>query len=299
MSKELYKIGLIGVGRMGKNYISTINKMEDIEITHLCTTKPENAKLVSNHVKITGNYQDLFYDKTIDGVIIATPPSTHMDIMRNCVNTALPFMVEKPMALSTKDCVLINEMVLKFNLGCMVDYTQLYNPAFIELQRLYKGRKIETIETKVCAFGPFRKDVSMLWDWAPHDIAMILSLLKDFPTKINASYEKDEEHDNSGKLTIELTFKNTKAKIFIDNTSDVKYRSLIAKAGFSTMTIFGGELYETRDDKISSFPLSKELPLKKAVEEFIAAIDTGEAVGVNTSIDVSRIIEKCEKILNK
>lgn len=299
MSEQPYRLGLIGCGRFGKNYISTINKMDDVEIRYLATTKSENAKLVNNPVKVVANYTDIFFDKTINGVIIATPPETHFDIIKDCTATLMPFMVEKPMCTSLANTIKVQEAVSKTKVPCLVDYTQLFNPAFVELCKLFKNRKLTSVESKTNSFGPFRKDISMLWDWAPHDISMILTLVKEYPKKIDAFYDKNDNYDNSGVITIDLEFKGLKTSISIDNTANKKYRSFVATAGFSTMTMFGGELYESRDDKITQIHVSKEMPLKKAVEEFLLCIETGSQEGVNLSVDVAKILEKCASIIDK
>ena len=53
--KKIFNIGIIGVGRFGKNYLRTFNGLDNVKVTWICATK-ENTKC------------DTFFDKTMDGL---------------------------------------------------------------------------------------------------------------------------------------------------------------------------------------------------------------------------------------
>ena len=73
----------------------------------------------------------------------------------------------------------------------IVDYIHLYHPSFLKLisysKHLGKPFSINTISGNK---GPFRDDIRALWDWAPHDIAMCIKLLNEFPKVNKAKYLK-------------------------------------------------------------------------------------------------------------
>lgn len=297
--EKIYKFALIGVGRWGKNYIKTIEQMSGVQITHLCTRNPENAKLIKkNKVKVVKNYMELCSDRFLDGVIVATPPHTHHEIVCSVAHSLLPVMVEKPLSLSLEEAISTANFLKEAKVPVLVDHTQLFNPAYEELVTSFKNDQIKTIDAKVCSFGPFRKDVSMLWDWAPHDISMVINLMKGKPAKVKASLVEHENYDNSGQLLITLKYKNTDINIKIDNLSGSKYRSFRASSNSKTITLFGEELYETRGDWIRTVQLTNEKPLQRAIMAFVDAIETNSMIGLDLAVDVAAVIEKCQKSID-
>lgn len=298
MSDKNYKFGIIGCGRFGKNFIKTINEMDGVQITHMVTSKPENAKLVNNKVKIVSSCLEMCA-QAVDGVIVATPPETHGTLMQECAYNLIPVLCEKPMCMDLKEAMALRDYMKVGKIPCLIDHTQLWNPAFMELTERFRNDKVKKIETKVCSYGPFRKDVPMLWDWAPHDLSMCLSLLKEMPTKIKASLVPHENYDNSGELNIELVFKHTTANIKINNLSSCKYRTFIGTSPFMTLTMFGEELFQTRGQDITQLTVSNERPLFNVVNAFIHAIERGSYEGLDLAVDVIKIIEKCQKSIEK
>lgn len=295
MSEKIYKFGLCGVGRFGKNYVKTIEAMEGVEISHICTSKPENVKLFSKKPRVSTDYKILCSDFALDGILICTPPSTHMDIMFECIHNLKPFLVEKPMTMSLIDAKAIRDTVKYARLPCMVDHTHLYSAAWEEMNYRMKKEKILSVNSKVHAFGPFRQDVPMLWDWAPHDIAMCIEFMKQMPVRVQASYIRNENYDNSGEINIALYFKSLTANIIINNASDKKYRAFVTSSDYLTFSIFCDELFETRSGKCTQQKLPLETPLKRLIDNFIVAIETQNNDSMDLGVNVVNIIEKCRK----
>lgn len=298
MSKT-YKLGLCGVGRFGKNYIKTIEGMEDAEIVAISTSNPENAKLFNHKVIVFDHFSKLAQCGALHGVIIATPPNTHYQIMKNCVDNVLPFLVEKPMCGNINETLAASYLIKSSRIACMVGHTQLQNPAYRELVTMYDYDKAKTVLSQVCSVGPFRKDVSMLWDWLPHDFSMLLTLMREFPDKLKASYVKHENYDNSGEVEVELHWKKTKATIKLNNLATKKYRVFQVDSAVKRVTMFDNELFETRDNKIRQIHVKKEMPLRVQVENFILAMETNTQIGVDLAVKIAKLIEFCEKSIEQ
>ena len=86
---------------------------------------------------------------------------------------------------------------------------------------------IRTISAHAGAWGPFRDDVSVLWDWAPHDVAMCLDLVGRMPNRIEAkSQERRVLPDGLGEtVSMSMEFEgDVRADIMISNMLDNKER---------------------------------------------------------------------------
>ena len=78
---------------------------------------------------------------------------------------------------------MLNMQQYLFNLALInrvnvkVNHVYLYHPMYRFLKEIVKDKnKINSIYSFSGDNGPFRKDISPLWDWGPHDIAMCLDI---------------------------------------------------------------------------------------------------------------------------
>lgn len=292
-------MGLIACGRWGKNYVSTVNAMENVEITHVVTTHPENAKLFKNKVRVLKNYRELCTINGLDGAFLAAPSSFHNEIAQECLYGLLPIMIEKPMCIGYEQTLTLSKSIRGAKIPCLVNHTQLFNPAYQEICSLFKAGRPKKIISKFCTHGPFRPDCPMLWDYGVQDVSMILNLLKENPLEVNATLDAHKNYPNSGELVIDLRFKSTEAHIVINNIATKKYRSFITETGWNQMSMFDEELYEIRESGINRVHVPTEKPLARAIQAFIAAIEANEYVGVDLAVDVARVLERCQESINK
>ena len=125
----------------------------------------------------------------VDAVVIATPPSTHFDLATSALREGKHVLVEKPLAMSTEESVLLCEEARSAECLLMVGHTFLHNPAVKELQRRIVGGELGTIyylHSVRLNLGLYRIDVNVVWDLAPHDITIMNYLLQSLPTSVSA-----------------------------------------------------------------------------------------------------------------
>ena len=75
MGNTKIKVGLIGLGRMGKFYLEEMQKSGRWEIAYICDTNPktrERAKILSPESQIVDNEQVIFEDKSVQVVGLFT-----------------------------------------------------------------------------------------------------------------------------------------------------------------------------------------------------------------------------------
>ena len=94
-------LALIGKGKWGSKYLEVVEKIPD------CIIK---------YVK-TRDYKDLHNYSDIDGIIIATPDSTHARIIEEFPSKYL--LVEKPLTTSLKEARKIKKAYDAFVLQCL------------------------------------------------------------------------------------------------------------------------------------------------------------------------------------
>jgi len=160
----LIKAGLIGCGRIGmKKHIEAAIKNSDImELAAVCDVVREKAENAADLVekaglkrpKVFSDYNELLKE-SLDFVAVATESGKHYDIVMDALSAKKHVLVEKPMALSTKDAKEMCESAEKNNLKLGVCFQNRFNPPIQELRK-----KIES-----GAFGRiFHAHVAVRWN---------------------------------------------------------------------------------------------------------------------------------------
>lgn len=257
-------IGLIGRGPWGQRYSETFAKyFPGVEL----------------QVAGKNDWENLL-DKKIGGVIICTPPTTHVDLAVKFLEKEIPTIIEKPLALSSEE---IKKLEPFNKIPILVNYIHLFSSAFKRLKNNLAAQPISDIKSVGCNFGPFR-NYSSLWDYGPHDIAMSLYLSKKLPKSVTAFETK---YEYGSIFDIDLDFGTFNSNIKVGNGSQRKIRTLEIKAGGIKQIYNDAWLPETDDP-----------PLKNMLDFFNGLINEkccATDVGLDLSIQVTKILEACEK----
>lgn len=172
MNKFNIKTGVIGTGSMGKNHVRILNEISDlVAISDLNSSEGGN---------IASSYGVDFYDDFIrmlpklDAVSIATPTSTHSEIVSICANAGVHVLVEKPIAGNLLEAESMIEVCKKNNVTLAVGHIERFNPVIdIAKKKILNGDwgQIITLSSRRVSNFPQRiSDVGVLFDLAIHDI---------------------------------------------------------------------------------------------------------------------------------
>ena len=185
------RIGVIGYGYWGPNLVRNFVEIpgaEMIAVSDLRIERLAQAKSIYPSLQTTTNYFDLF-DMDLDAVVVATPPTTHHNIARDCLEHGLNVLVEKPLTLTSDDALALCNQAKASSLTLMVGHTFEYNAAVHALRKLMSDGdigEVHYIDTARLNLGLFQRGLNVLWDLAPHDISILLHLLQQPPVSVSA-----------------------------------------------------------------------------------------------------------------
>lgn len=181
-------IGIIGAGRWASNILRTLQDFPNVNVAWVARTSGQPFDMLPVDAQLVTDWRFALSNKErVDAVISAVPPKFHREIAEAVAKIGLPLWLEKPLALSIEDAVAIRRAFTGSQDHLFVDHTYLFNPAFRHLQDLIKtAGHIESIETLAGNWGPFRKDAGVFWDWAPHDVSMVLAIKAQMPAQFDA-----------------------------------------------------------------------------------------------------------------
>ena len=182
------RLGLIGAGRWGRNYIRTLTGLEGVRLAGVASRNPETARMVPAGCAVSADWRSLLSKKEIDGVIIAAPAPRHAEMARAAIEAGLPALVEKPLTLDLAEAIALRDVAVSRAGFFMVGHTHLFHPAYRALKAMAPDHgPIRAIRGEAGNYGPYRRDTPVLWDWGPHDVALCLDLLGAMPEQVRAN----------------------------------------------------------------------------------------------------------------
>ena len=308
------KFGLVGAGKWGQNFIKSIEKSKNFELSAVSSKNLNIKNIVKPNCFICDNWRKLLNLDLLHGVIIATPPNTHFLIAKQFIKKGIPTLIEKPLTLSLKEAQDLLDLVNKYNNQriVFVDHIYLYDSYFNKLKKRAKiSGKINKINSIGGSNGPVRKDVRPLWDWAPHDLAMCLDIVGEFPISINAELIREEKLKIGSKelIKIELIFpEEIHARLLIGNYMKKKNRlfevelknSLLVYEPLSECSFKEYSKINRKFHYSNNNLKNDQLPLDNLLSNFADAIlnSKSNTASLELGKDVVKIIENIEEKLN-
>lgn len=177
----LPRVAVVGCGNWGKNLVRNFAQLG--ALTAVCDTNKtrlENVRKEYSNLKITEDFQLLLDDPDICAIVVATPSDTHFELARRALLANKHVYVEKPLARDINHARELDALANERNLVLMVGHLLLYHPAVNCLKELIASGELGEllfIRSDRMNFNTSRRDWSVLWDLAPHDISMMSYLL--------------------------------------------------------------------------------------------------------------------------
>ncbi len=234
----MLKVGVIGYGYWGPNLVRNFNGLANAEVLMVCdpSLQAQNkVKLAYPHIDVVSDAKALISSSKIDAVAIATPVSTHFELVKNALEEGKHVFVEKPFTETVAQGEELVELAEKKKLTLVVDHTYLFTGAVKKMKQLIdEGAlgKIYYFDSMRVNLGLFQHDVNVIWDLAPHDLSIMDYLLKNNPIGISANGIAHFGNDLHNIAYITVYFQdNLIAHFNVNWLSPVKVRS----------TLIGGE----------------------------------------------------------
>jgi len=190
---DLIRAGVIGTGYWGPNIIRNLADMRDAQLYAVCDRIPERLEHVQRRypsAKTFTDYHQMLKDPALDAVAIATPVSTHYAIAKEALEAGKHVFVEKPLTDSTKRARVLTQLAKKKKRVLMVDHVFLYSAPVRKMKEVIDSGQIGDIyyfDSVRVNLGLFQKDVNVIWDLAPHDLAIMDYLIGARPLSVSAT----------------------------------------------------------------------------------------------------------------
>ena len=120
----MLKVAIVGCGKIADSHASQIGRIKGCEIVAVCDQEPLMARQLSDRFPVKRCFSDLgelLSETAPDVVHITTPPASHFDIAKACLEHGSHVYVEKPFTVNAEQAqilvALANDRQLKLTVG--------------------------------------------------------------------------------------------------------------------------------------------------------------------------------------
>jgi predicted dehydrogenase len=182
----MLKIGIFGVGHLGKFHINNWQEIKDVELVGFYDPEDETARLVTEKYQLPRfNDAERLID-VVDVIDVVAPTTFHYELCKLAIRKGKHVFVEKPLANTMDEARELVKLVKESNVKLQVGHVERFNPAFLAVSQQDLHPMFIEVH-RLAQFNPRGTEVSVILDLMIHDIDIILSIVKSDVKMISAS----------------------------------------------------------------------------------------------------------------
>ena len=321
-------VAVVGLGYWGPNRLRALSELGDVRVSHICESDPERLKRFSDRypdARASTSIDDVLADTGVEAVVIATPVFTHHELTTLCLEAGKHVFVEKPLAASSEEARDLLGIAERRDRVLMCGHTFLYSPAVRVVKGLLDRGELgdlHFISSNRVNLGPYRSDVSVIFDLGPHDFSILRYWLDEMPASVSAVGRDVISEGVSDVAFVDLTYPDgllahvelswlapsklrrtvivgsEKMLVYEDGSAE-PVRLFDSGIEYRDPETYGEYQLSYRTGEIVSLRVEPKEPIVAELEDFIASLRTGSqpVSGAGTAIDVIRLVEAAEASL--
>ena len=283
------RVAVVGVGHLGQHHARLLAAMPDVELVAVVDTRLERAR------EIAGKFGGAAFGSAaeiagrVDAVSIASPTVAHVEIALPFVEAGVPVLIEKPIAASLDEIDRLLEAAAARGTIVATGHTERFNPAVVAAQPLI----VEPRFVEVHRLGTFPErslDIDVIFDLMIHDLDLLLALVPSEVVSIEAV--------GVNVLTPRVDIANARIRFasgcIANLTASRISRDRVRKARFFQRSSYVSIDFAAQEVEVyrlvpqegrpgiqgGRLDVVNEEPLKRELEDFVAAVRDGRPAGV-------------------
>jgi len=183
---ESLKVGVIGVGYLGRFHAQKYAGLPETELTGVADVNRERAQQVAQELNTRAytDYRELL--PQVRAVSVAVPTSAHFAVVRDALAAGCQVLVEKPLVVTVAEADELVALARQRGRLLMVGHLERFNSAMEELKlRVTRPRFIES--HRLGFFKERGTDVDVVLDLMIHDLDHVLNLVPSPVSEIRAA----------------------------------------------------------------------------------------------------------------
>jgi len=135
-------VALFGAGRIGRIHATNLAALRGVKLKTISDPVPSAASELAAALgaEVAPSIDAVFADASIDAVLIASPTTTHSDLITRAAQAGKHIFCEKPVDLSVARAQACAQAVAAAGVACMIGFQRRFDPSFNEAKtRLARG----------------------------------------------------------------------------------------------------------------------------------------------------------------
>lgn len=295
------KIGIIGLGVMGKNHLRVLSQIAGVDITALCDPATEG----DFGIPLYRSVDEMLDKATLDAAIVAVPTPLHEKVALRLIDAKIHMLMEKPIGSSGKEGLNLMNNADDRGIKLAIGHIERFNPVVQTLKKEMMGKEVYSISiTRVGPFPPRIGDVGVLTDLSVHDIDLVRYVTQCEFQKMhifrsrkivnhsedNAEISFELENEIVGNITTNWLTPFKRRKI------EVACKEAYYEADLMSQELLEYSGYERNNSYVTRWCfVQKGEPLRRELEAFVHYLKTdemGELACAGDSIKTLEILEE-------
>ncbi len=332
----MLKVAVVGVGYWGPNLIRNVAQLPNASLECVCDHSQARLARIGDQypaVTLTPHLTEVLSDSRIDAMILATPAQTHAELGLRVLDAGKHLLVEKPLAMTTREAEALVEKAEAKDLVLLVGHTFEYNAAVRKVHEIIRSDEIGSVcylYSQRVNLGQVRNDCNALWSLAPHDVSIANYLIGESPEWVRATGYQFLGHGQEDVVFMDVGYPGNriahihvswldpnkirrttvvgkeKMIIYDDMSNDAKVKvydkgvsKVQAPSGALEAPPFGEFQFLTRTGDVWIPKIDFQEPLRVEVAHFVACVEGGERplTGGLNGLAVVKALEAAERSL--
>lgn len=273
---KMVSVALVGAGYWGRKLLPKFRAAPDCSVDVVCDLDAGLRREIENAfpgTPTTASYDDVLKNPDISAVVLVTPPATHFALGNKALEAGKHIWIEKPLALRVAEGKKLVETAQAKGSVLFVDHTFLYDRAIRMAHDLIASGEMGSIYhvfLQRLNLGRIKRDSNVWWNSAPHDVSILLYLLKGRPVSVALHGYRYLQNDveDLNMATVEMS----------DGASAFIYHNWLFPENTAKLTVIGSKKLLTYEGKFD----------KRAATLYEYA--TGERAGAGASQEMANTI---------
>jgi predicted dehydrogenase len=267
------RAAVVGLGHWGPVVLANLRVSADFEVVATCDRDPSRG---ADYLEAGG----MLEASAPEVVFVAVPVAAHRDVALEAIARGAHVFCEKPLAASAADAEDVIAAARRAGRRIFVNQMCAGTAAVHRIRALHDDGSLGTlvhVEAQRENLGRVQHDVDVVWDLAPHDLAILRYVLGRRVTSVEATGRREES-------VVRLAFEG-------GTTASLSF-SWVAQAKVRRMT-FVGTHSEVVNEEHEPDALARELAqVARALRGLRAHVATEDA-----ALETVRILEACRASL--
>lgn len=292
-------VALVGTGGWGKNCARVLSEMG--ALCAVCDVDAQRGKKFAKMYSVDHyeTVEEMIASAKFDAVHVATPTSTHFELVSRLLEAKKHVLVEKPITYRSDEGAKLAKLAERKKLVLTCGYIERFNPVVNQVKSHVRNKKygdLIMLEFHRENRSPLHiKDTGIIYDTAVHDIDTANWLFDEVPTMVFARAGRIN-HDHEDFASIMLGYKEDKLAVISANwitPKKIRTFGAVCTDAVITSDYISQQVKIESEEGTTTLENKKQEPLRLEIESFLGAVrgDNDLVVKPQQAVNVTMIAE--------